>query len=54
MCHGPPRRNVEAGQSPVSALLRELREELGIAPPVGRLACVDPAPPSSLTSILRC
>ncbi|WP_182879909.1 NUDIX domain-containing protein [Microbispora sp. H10949] len=37
---------VEAGESPVSALLRELREELGIAPPVGRLACVDWVPPA--------
>ncbi|GAB3887574.1 NUDIX domain-containing protein [Microbispora bryophytorum] len=37
---------VEAGESPASALLRELREELGIAPQVGRLACVDWVPPA--------
>lgn len=36
---------VEAGESPVSALLRELQEELGVAPPVGQLACVDWVPP---------
>jgi 8-oxo-dGTP pyrophosphatase MutT (NUDIX family) len=37
---------VEAGESPVSALLRELQEELGITPPVARLACVDWVPPA--------
>lgn len=37
---------IEAGESPTDALLRELREELGIAPPVGRLACVDWVPPA--------
>ncbi|MEU6429687.1 NUDIX hydrolase [Microbispora sp. NPDC046973] len=37
---------VEAGESPVSALLCELQEELGIAPPVGQLACVDWVPPA--------
>src|SRR5690242_14444372 len=37
---------VEAGESPVSAVLRELQEELGIAPPVVRLACVDWVPPA--------
>ncbi|KAA9374867.1 NUDIX hydrolase [Microbispora cellulosiformans] len=37
---------VEAGESPASALLRELQEELGITPPVGQLACVDWVPPT--------
>ncbi|MGW5261040.1 NUDIX domain-containing protein [Microbispora sp. NPDC004025] len=37
---------VEAGESPVSAVLRELQEELGIAPPVVQLACVDWVPPA--------
>ncbi|WP_328855752.1 NUDIX hydrolase [Microbispora hainanensis] len=37
---------IEAGESPTDALLRELQEELGIAPPVGRLACVDWVPPA--------
>ncbi|WP_432930383.1 NUDIX domain-containing protein [Microbispora sp. CA-135349] len=37
---------VEAGESPVTAVLRELQEELGIAPPVVQLACVDWVPPA--------
>ncbi len=35
---------VERGESPLAACRREVREELGIAPPVGRLLAVDWAP----------
>ncbi|GII57771.1 NUDIX hydrolase [Planotetraspora thailandica] len=36
---------VEAGESPLAALVRELEEELSITPSPARLACVDWAPP---------
>ncbi|WP_247597648.1 NUDIX hydrolase [Streptomyces sp. RKND-216] len=35
---------VETGESPRQACVREVREELGIAPPVGRLLAIDWAP----------
>ncbi|WOX24314.1 NUDIX hydrolase [Streptomyces solicathayae] len=35
---------VEAGESPLQAAVREVREELGIAPQLGRLLAVDWAP----------
>ncbi|MFE2166554.1 NUDIX domain-containing protein [Streptomyces sp. NPDC059447] len=35
---------VETGESPLSAARREVEEELGIAPPLGRLLVVDWAP----------
>jgi ADP-ribose pyrophosphatase YjhB (NUDIX family) len=35
---------VEAGESPLHAAVREVREELGITPPMGRLLAVDWAP----------
>ena len=35
---------VEPGESPKQAALRELREELGISPAIGRLLIVDWAP----------
>ncbi|MCL6297407.1 NUDIX domain-containing protein [Streptomyces kronopolitis] len=35
---------VEAGESPLQACVREVREELGIAPEIGRLLAVDWAP----------
>lgn len=35
---------VEAGESPLQAAVREVGEELGIAPPLGRLLAVDWAP----------
>ncbi|MCF4140560.1 NUDIX hydrolase [Streptomyces sp. Tue 6430] len=35
---------VETGESPLRAAVREVREELGITPPVGRLLAVDRAP----------
>ncbi|MDD9378892.1 NUDIX hydrolase [Streptomyces sp. ZAF1911] len=35
---------VETGESPLQACVREVREELGIAPPIGRLLAVDWAP----------
>jgi ADP-ribose pyrophosphatase YjhB (NUDIX family) len=35
---------VEAGESPLHAAVREVREELGITPPIGRLLAVDWAP----------
>ncbi|MEU6326001.1 NUDIX hydrolase [Streptomyces sp. NPDC047049] len=38
---------VEAGESPLQACVREVREELGIAPEIGRLLAVDWAPSPS-------
>jgi ADP-ribose pyrophosphatase YjhB (NUDIX family) len=38
---------VEPGESPRAACLREVREELGIEPPIGRLLVVDWAPNDS-------
>ncbi|MFI1723346.1 NUDIX domain-containing protein [Streptomyces sp. NPDC020489] len=35
---------VETGESPLQAATREVREELGITPPLGRLLAVDWAP----------
>ena len=35
---------VEPGESPLHACVREVREELGICPPIGRLLVVDWAP----------
>ncbi|MFJ5560908.1 NUDIX domain-containing protein [Streptomyces sp. NPDC093250] len=35
---------VETGESPLHAASREVREELGITPPIGRLLAVDWAP----------
>jgi ADP-ribose pyrophosphatase YjhB (NUDIX family) len=35
---------VEAGESPLQAAVREVREELGIAPPLRRLLAIDWAP----------
>ena len=35
---------VEPGESPLQACIREVREELGISPPIGRLLVVDWAP----------
>jgi ADP-ribose pyrophosphatase YjhB (NUDIX family) len=35
---------VEPGESPRAACIREIREELGIQPPIGRLLVVDWAP----------
>lgn len=35
---------VEPGESPLAACVREVREELGIAPPIGALLVVDWAP----------
>ncbi|GAA2969427.1 MULTISPECIES: NUDIX domain-containing protein [Streptomyces] len=35
---------VEQGESPLQACVREVREELGIAPPIGQLLAVDWAP----------
>ncbi|MFF3251066.1 NUDIX domain-containing protein [Actinacidiphila glaucinigra] len=35
---------VETGESPLQAAIREVREELGITPPMGRLLAVDWAP----------
>jgi len=35
---------VEPGESPRQACIREVREELGISPPIGRLLVVDWAP----------
>lgn len=35
---------VEAGESPLQACVREVREELGISPEIGRLLAVDWAP----------
>jgi 8-oxo-dGTP pyrophosphatase MutT (NUDIX family) len=35
---------VEAGESPLQACVREVREELGISPAIGRLLAVDWAP----------
>ncbi|WP_030346254.1 NUDIX domain-containing protein [Streptomyces sp. NRRL S-1022] len=35
---------VEAGESPLHAAIREVQEELGITPPIGRLLAVDWAP----------
>ena len=35
---------VETGESPLQACIREVREELGITPPIGRLLAVDWAP----------
>lgn len=35
---------VESGESPLAACRREVAEELGIAPPIGRLLVVDWAP----------
>lgn len=35
---------VERGESPLEACVREVHEELGIAPPIGRLLVVDWAP----------
>jgi ADP-ribose pyrophosphatase YjhB (NUDIX family) len=35
---------VETGESPLHAAIREVREELGITPPIGRLLAVDWAP----------
>ncbi|WP_329187329.1 NUDIX hydrolase [Actinacidiphila glaucinigra] len=35
---------VETGESPLHAAIREIHEELGITPPVGRLLAVDWAP----------
>lgn len=35
---------VERGESPLQACAREVQEELGIAPPIGRLLAVDWAP----------
>lgn len=35
---------VETGESPLHAAVREVREELGITPPIGRLLAVDWAP----------
>jgi 8-oxo-dGTP pyrophosphatase MutT (NUDIX family) len=35
---------IERGESPLGACRREVREELGIAPPIGRLLVVDWAP----------
>lgn len=35
---------VETGESPLQACIREVREELGIAPGIGRLLAVDWAP----------
>ncbi|MGW6822070.1 NUDIX domain-containing protein [Streptomyces sp. NPDC055005] len=35
---------VEAGESPLQACAREVREEMGIAPAIGRLLAVDWAP----------
>ena len=35
---------VETGESPLQACVREVREELGITPPIGRLLAVDWAP----------
>ena len=41
---GPPRGYVEPGESPKQAARREVREELGIEPSIGRLLAVDWAP----------
>jgi 8-oxo-dGTP pyrophosphatase MutT (NUDIX family) len=38
---------VERGESPSQAAVREVKEELGITPPVGRLLAVDWAPSPS-------
>ncbi|MGW0772695.1 NUDIX domain-containing protein [Streptomyces sp. NPDC002835] len=35
---------VETGESPLHAVIREVQEELGITPPLGRLLAVDWAP----------
>ncbi|WP_225638239.1 NUDIX domain-containing protein [Streptomyces solaniscabiei] len=39
-----PRGYVEAGESPLQAAVREVREELGITPPLRRLLAIDWAP----------
>ena len=38
---------VEPGESPLAACVREVQEELGITPPIGRLLVVDWAPAES-------
>lgn len=38
---------IDAGESPLQACVREVREELGIAPEIGRLLVVDWAPSPS-------
>lgn len=38
---------IETGESPLQACAREVREELGITPPIGRLLAVDWAPNDS-------
>ncbi|MEV5545362.1 NUDIX hydrolase [Streptomyces sp. NPDC052309] len=43
-CWDIPGGYVEAGESPLHAAVREVREELGITPPIGRLLAVDWAP----------
>jgi ADP-ribose pyrophosphatase YjhB (NUDIX family) len=47
-CYKPhwdiPGGMVEPGESPLSACRREVEEELGITPPIGRLLAVDWAP----------
>ena len=45
---------VEKGESPRQACIREVREELGISPPIGRLLAVDWAPnPAEGDKVLR-
>ncbi|GAA1466841.1 NUDIX hydrolase [Nocardiopsis exhalans] len=38
---------IERGETPTQAVAREVREELGITPPIGRLLVVDWAPTSA-------
>src|SRR5437763_155572 len=39
---------LERGESPRAACIREVREELGITPPIGRLLGVDWVPPQGV------
>ena len=41
-----PGGSVELDESPLAACQREVKEELGIAPPIGAMLCVDWVPPA--------